>query len=421
MAETEKNTQIQRSAGEPLPEGVNGQTAVRRRKKKNIRQKFLQIFLKSFGVIILLCLTGFVSYKTTMFCFDQFGGPSDDKSAKLIRELYGEVEIKDISKNLIYAIDGDNQIKAMVLEVLNTNTHNMDYITIPMKSEFTMSNELYQKLCASGSEAPQIIKISKIDSYFKGDTLYQYGVILLEDMLGLDVDYYTAVSAEEFVKMFKSGKAEAAHDKEGNEITSPVEYKLRKSYLKKISTLTSEKELKDYIKEQLSRCTSNLTTRNKMEYAAEYRLVEPQLIYTHSLYGVTAESTFSVDADSSRELLAQILNNTESYTTAQSQLDKTESQPGSGISAGYNIQILNASQINGLAAKYEEILEADGYTVTNIANYAGNIQRGTKIIVKEDGLGEDLALYIEGASVESGQTPSGIDIQIILGTDADIE
>ena len=40
----------------------------------------------------------------------------------------------------------------------------------------------------------------------------------------------------------------------------------------------------------------------------------------------------------------------------------------------------------------------------------------TKIIVKEDGLGEDLLEFVGTASIEVGNLPEGVEIQILLGT-----
>lgn len=361
-------------------------------------------------------MLGFTSYKLTLLYYNEFGAPKDDKVAGLINELYGEIEVADVSKNLIYAVGEENEIKAVVLEIFNTNTNNMDYITIPMKAKFTISNELYQKLCASGSGAPQIMKVSRMSNYFNDATLYEYGVIMLEDLFDIDINYYTAVPVDLFKKMFKQRDAASAEAGDGTPMQSYYEWHLKESYLKEITGL-KDKDLERYIKERVNASKSNLSLRSKLEYVPNYEKVNTKLIYTHSLYGRMENLDFEVNVEESNRLLQRILENA-SYTTEQK-----NAKPASETktSLGYNIEILNASQITGLAAQYEEKLVQDGYTVSSIGNYTGVVAAQTRIIVKEEGFGTDLLTYFAGAVIEKGDLTGDYQIQIILGTDAKID
>lgn len=390
----------------------------KRKKKKNAGKIFLQGFLKSFLILLALLGTGFIGYMGTNFYYSKFGGPGNDKAAQIIKELYGEVEVVDIAINLIYCVDGDNQINAMVLEIFNTNTSNMDYVTIPLKSQFTISNELYQKLCASGCDAPQIMKLSKMDEYFSDETLYEYGVILLEDLLDIDINYYTAVAKDTFKQMFKKKVPPLSYNEEGIVISSDVQWNLKQSYLKEIGALTDESELEDYIKEKLKKCKSNLNTKSKLEYGEKYRKVNPSLIYTHSIYGVLENNSFDIDVERTNLLFRQLLSNS-SYTMEQKDTNGG-TKAVERISLGAAIEILNGSGITGLAAKYQTSLLEDGYTVSQIGNYTSQTEQATRILVKEEGLGADLLEYFEGASIEVSQLPDGVDIEIILGSDANL-
>lgn len=390
----------------------------KRKKKKNAGKIFLQGFLKSFLILLALLGTGFIGYMGTNFYYSKFGGPGNDKAAQIIKELYGEVEVVDIAINLIYCVDGDNQINAMVLEIFNTNTSNMDYVTIPLKSQFTISNELYQKLCASGCDAPQIMKLSKMDEYFSDETLYEYGVVLLEDLLDIDINYYTAVAKDTFKQMFKKKAPPLSYNEEGIVISSDVQWDLKQSYLKEIGALTDESELEDYIREKLKKCKSNLNTKSKLEYGEKYRKVNPSLIYTHSIYGVLENNSFDIDVERTNLLFRQLLSNS-SYTMEQKDTNGG-TKAVERISLGAAIEILNGSGITGLAAKYQTSLLEDGYTVSQIGNYTSQTEQATRILVKEEGLGTDLLEYFEGASIEVSQLPNGVDIEIILGSDANL-
>ncbi|MFW5630134.1 MAG: hypothetical protein ACOCNB_05030, partial [Acetivibrio ethanolgignens] len=80
----------------------------KKKKKKSAGKVFLIGFGKSLLIIGLLFLTGFASYKVSLFYFNEKGVAWDSKASLVIRELYGSVEVEDISKNLIYSVDKDS-------------------------------------------------------------------------------------------------------------------------------------------------------------------------------------------------------------------------------------------------------------------------------------------------------------------------
>ena len=94
----------------------------------------------------------------------------------------GDVTADAVSRNLIYCVDEEtSKIKTMVIEVLNTETGNLDFITIPAHLQFAINNDVYQRLYEAGIDVPQIIKMSNLNEYFNNDTSYEYGMLLLED------------------------------------------------------------------------------------------------------------------------------------------------------------------------------------------------------------------------------------------------
>lgn len=85
------------------------------------------------------------------------------------------------------------------------------------------------------------------------------------------------------------------------------------------------------------------------------------------------------------------------------------------------ILVLNSTNITGLAGRWCERLNSYGYANTEASDYAED-QTTTKIIAVEEGVGQDLVQYFNGATYEvgvitSGTTASldGVDIVIIIG------
>lgn len=376
-----------------------------KKKKRSAFNIFVRRFVQSTLWLIILIVMGIASYKVTIAYYDATGGPKDDRAASIINEYFGDVpEVEDVSKNLILSQNDKGEIKHIVLGIFNMTTENLDYITIPVNTRFTISNELYQKLYSAGSEVPQIMKLEDADQYFSDETLYEYMVILLEDMLGIDIGYYTVISKDQFNWVFT--EAEAANH---------TVYQISDSFFAETQSLTDEKVLKEYLKDEFEEYHSNLSLKSKYEYVPGYLGIQEECIYSHGLYGTQREDYFEITLEDSKNLIAQIADNSIPYTEPQNTLTEQEIIS----SKGYNIEILNGSGITGLAALYEEQLKENGYTVTHIGNYTLGSLTESRIIVKEKGMGQDLLSFVGKGTVKVGELPEGVDIQILLGTMAE--
>ncbi len=390
-----------------------GRTKNVRKKKKSTFGIFVHKFIRSTFWMLVLIAIGVLSYKITMLYYDASGGPKDERAAFIIKEYFGgDAKVEDVSKNLILSQNEEGQVKHILLEIFNRNTKNLDYITIPVDTRFTISNEIYQKLCNVGSEAPQIICFEDADSYFKEQTLYQYMVILVEDMLDMDIGYYTVISEEQFNWVFTETEVEVSEEIEDTIKKMYKVYKVSDSFFHETKNLTDEDSLKNFLKEEAKEYQSNLSLKGKYEYVQGYLGVQEDYIYVHSVYGTQREEYFDIELEKSQILVKEIIENSVPYMETQEDAKQQEKIN----SIGCKIEILNGSGIDGLAASYEKLLVQNGYTIVNIGNYTlGNIIQ-TKIIVKEEGLGKDLLEFVGTASIEVGSLPNGVEIQILLGT-----
>ena len=377
-----------------------------KKKKKNHFALFVRRFIVStFWLIIWIALC-VASYRLTIAYYDETGGPKDERMSQIVNEYFETSEVVgQISKNLILAQDAQGEIKRIVLGIFNPITGNLDYITIPVKTQFTISNELYERLCNAGSEAPQIIRLGDADQYFSDAALYGYMVILLEDMLEVDIGYYTVISGERFAEVFQEEKAENGR----------TVYTISDNFLRETAGLKDEESLKAFLKEEAAEYKSSLSLQGKYKYVPDYLGVTKECIHTHGLSGTKKTDYFEVDAEASKALLIEIEENPMPYVGGQEEIGIQEKLS----SKGYRIEILNASGITGLAALYEKKLTEAGYNVTHIGNYTLGTLTESRIIVSASGLGEDLLAYVGKGNVEAGELPEGIDIQILLGTMAE--
>jgi hypothetical protein len=91
------------------------------------------------------------------------------------------------------------------------------------------------------------------------------------------------------------------------------------------------------------------------------------------------------------------------------------------------IVVLNGTDTKGLAGHWKDTLSGYGYTDIDSANYYNGAEN-TKILVTEDGIGQDLLQYFPSASIETGTLTSdetdakldGVQIIIIIGSSDDV-
>ncbi len=362
------------------------------KKNNTVGKIILVMFLRTFIIVIMMVLVGLASYKITLKYYEVNDSGSAESDGVL--DIVGDVTADAVSRNLIYSVDAENsKIKAMVIEILNTETGNLDYITIPANTQITIGNEMYGRLCNAGADAPQILQFSKLNKYFENDTAYEYGIILLEDYLDIDIGYYTKMDSEVFDKYFAPAE-------------DNMWYKVSDAVLMETSSITDKDGMSKYIKSAYESLTSNLKVKNKTKYAECYSLVDSELIYYHVFAGNVENGIYKLDEKNCKKQYKTIIDEP-AHTVKQEVSANIPSQ-------GKNIKVLNGSGTEGIATATKQLLEGNGLTVVKIADNPEIIEN-TKICVTEEGMGKDLLYYFNNATIEVATLEEGVDIMVIVG------
>ncbi len=427
-------------------------------KKKNILLFFLKNLLISLIAIAVILGVGVgsyaVSYKVLTDMADK-GVVVDSE----IDDILEQAKTDEVSKNLIYVADDNNKITAMMLEICNTDTCNMDYITIPINTQYTIPSNMYQKLCVISEEIPQIITLSKIRQYFKTDgddstmtedDAYGYASLIIEKMIGVDISYYTVINEATYESHYDTQKVTVKYTKAKSSSNatptplpsstpvkaSPLKMKISvasDSYIEELTALGGDEDkIVAYIKAAYKNLTSNLTVYNKIGYIEAYEKMNPSYFHFWGIPGAYSSGTFTVDTASAKKYINGIINNATAYTTEQdytqaapsgtataAAVESTASSTGkktTSSSKGLDIIVLNGSKITGLAASYQTKLQDAGYTVPKVGDYTSEVLTQTKIIVSKKGQGTDLESYFSNPQITVGDVQDGYDIEIILGT-----
>ena len=419
-------------------------------KKKSIAKLFFVSLAKSLACIVIILAVGFISYKVSYAILSNSDYAENITTSDA--ELPKDATVDEISKNLIFVSDDKNRITHLLLEICNTKTCNMDYITIPVKTDYTIPSTMYRKLCQINPEIPQVIRVSSMKSYFSEDEeAYGYGLLIIEKMLGTDISYYTAIDEEVYENHYREEKVKIAYktksdlyntpDPEGTvpKTTTTIKTKLKisvcsDSFVRQLTDLGSDEEkILEYIKDDYERIISNLPRESKSSYAKTYMKMNPAYFHYWGIPALYADGAYHINKKAAKRALKYLVENNVTYTSVQdlSELNKIEQTASSSSSSEpkstkessskkdskkLKIRVLNGSQIAGLASSTKERLVREGYQVLSVGNYTEETLTHTLIKVKKKGQGKDLEDFFMEPERKVGDVPDGYDIEIILGT-----
>lgn len=131
----------------------------------------------------------------------------------------------------------------------------------------------------------------------------------------------------------------------------------------------------------------------------------------------TAGERVLTEAEAPDELLtAEPRPRTETASTENPDENADESDAHNAM-----ILVLNSTDVMGLAGRWCDTLNEDGYARTTKSDFSTNLEK-TAIYSKKEGYGENLTAYFDGATYQVGDAPEGasistadFDIVIIIG------
>lgn len=128
-----------------------------------------------------------------------------------------EPEMKPEVFDLIYAVNPENgSVEQLILEDLDCVNGVLRYLCIDPGISYTVSGSLFRSLANGNATMPQYVTFSKIYTYYGSEKAYDAGRRILEEMLGIKIDYYTAVPLSDFMSVFETadyenGRAASVH------------------------------------------------------------------------------------------------------------------------------------------------------------------------------------------------------------------
>ncbi len=434
-------------------------------RKKSLLGKFVKIVFSM--VIVFVIFAGASIFAYTKIVKNSIGEETDIESVQggkvsLLDSLTGKKHI-----NLNVAVMGTDKegMRTDVLFVVHfdSKTGKLGVLSVPRDTRVKITNEMYDYLRENNKYIPtgRVCKINEVHSYSynKNDLKKrnELSVLQLEELLGISIDNYVKVSIEGFRNIVDAiGGVEVdvpenmdyddpvqdlhIHVKRGVQLLDgehaemlvryrsyaqgdvarvQVQQLFLKEFGKKVtSTDTIIKNLPSLINTLYKDIDTDFTLSDCLKYANYISDVDMGKVEMETLPGngeyVGNVSYFLADEEEIPNAVRRIF-----YS------DDLPDNSGNISSKGKKIEIANGSNINGFAAENKEVLEKNGYTVSEISTYKGEQKPNTRIIVYKEGLGNDIKekFYPDADIIvdTDGTLKSGMDILIILGTGEETE
>ena len=278
---------------------------------KKAGKLFIKGLIKScIGVALLLGVAA-ISYRLVFRLFH-----ISEETKEAVAEYAGEQEVllkasvDDISKHLIFCVDEEGEVIRLLLEVYHCAQRRMCYFTIPTDTRITMSDSLYQKVMLVNPSVPQMMKLSGITKSLPEESAYEYGVLLIEELLNIKMSYYTIVPVGVYGTVFETEGAEeeaGAPAKDGGKVERAYPREVfSKEFLTRVHNFQIEEDVNHYLEEMYEEIDSNLSLVDKRNYIDSYLKLTSGDISFEVIAGEKTNSAYLIDNSLAAEQLARI-------------------------------------------------------------------------------------------------------------------
>lgn len=283
---------------------------------KKAGKLFLNGLIKSFIFLTLLIFAGVLCYHAV---FKLFHIPEEVEEVSLRPtpepESITTPSIDDISKHLIYCVDDNGEVIKLLLEIFNCEERKLGYFTIPVETRITMSDNLYRELMLVNPSVPQIMKLSGLTKQFPEEAFYEYGVLLIEELLDMKLSYYSVVPSGLYESVFATEEAVRISNgmpdaEQGDGARVYPREVFSEEFMIGIHNFKTEEELRDYLEMIYDDITSNLSFEDKMNYLESYLKLTAKNITFEVIAGENTNSAYMIDRSGAAKQIAGITGQT---------------------------------------------------------------------------------------------------------------
>ncbi len=430
------------------------------KKKDNKNKKLLKMYLKTvfLSVLILTSLFWLVKEAVVLMAGTKATGPSNkfyenqniDNPVEPDKEEETLLKAPKKTNFLIVGVD-KNELLADVIMIgsFDRDSQMIDIVSIPRDTYVEYSAQEKAKANAAGIYLPTSGQINAVHSY----TSKEFGVSFLEehieDMLGIQIDYYAKVNIQSFrdlvdavggvefdvpIRMKYDDPAQDLHidlqpgyqTLNGEQAEQLVRYRKgnERQYDYPRADLQRVEVQQDFMKALFNKVLSlDGIISNPIDTAkvfidnieTNFSIVDlPKYVQYIPSLSVSKMNTytipFNVESNTINKVEATALINSIFYS------DRISNEESAQLIYDKNIQVLNGSRTNGLASKTASELAQLGFNVADFGNYNGEWRSETVIKVKQGTNASELEKLFDNCVVEyTISSNATYDVVIVLG------
>ena len=400
----------------------------KKKQKKQLVNKFIQIFLSTFALLMAVVGIGTVIYVVVMG--NSIGGMLDLSKYNLTEygaanaadpdgeDIFGD---KKLTTFAVFGVDEDSYRTDVTMVVFfHHESGKVDIVSVPRDTKVKIPDDMYSKIKERRSDVNQVVKINGIPAYVTEDR-NEASVKVLESNLGIPIDYYVNVKLDVFryiVDTIGEIKIDIPVDMKYSDPLQDLNINLKKGeqYINGAQAEQLVRFRSGYASGDVGRVEMQqvfmkafveqlLNTKNRLnmvnvvgavlvkvdtnfENAVDYLIfldrIKPENFVMHMLPRDPDDkggSYYIYDYDATKELLDKIIN--EPFLASESIEEAViEVSPEEIVDIkSLTISVQNGTNIKGLAGKTRDKLKEQGYNPIEAIDYEKKPVEKTKIYV----------------------------------------
>lgn len=438
--------------------------------KPNLIVRFFSFLLKVLVVLVLMVVIAIASFEGVTYYLtgslydlrELAGGGNDITNiGSSSEEQETEIDETNMESTLFFVDSADSGKEYIALNMLNTKTNVLDVLLIPTNAQVTVGQELLDDIQKEMPEAKNTVNIGDVARAF-GDDKYKMISDIMENVTGLTLSGYDVMTQKNFqsflgmvdtveyqvdnnfsyrdengvLNVIEGGQTELDSEEavalltylDGTESEESARLERTNVYLQSFFNTLFAENSNSAIYKKYTNLAESGDGRNLADMESVFEALDPENITIRILQGSEADGVFTVDSQMVQLQVSTLAQQAENASSSGSQNsdseESSESDTQSSSSSGqdskdYSIELYNSAYVAGLAGEWEAYLEEEGYTISLVDSYQDEGPLSTtRIVVTEEGMGEDLLTYFPDAEIEVDEIDTGGDIQIYIGTDS---
>jgi anionic cell wall polymer biosynthesis LytR-Cps2A-Psr (LCP) family protein len=368
------------------------------------------------------------------------------------------VEEKDAKNTLFFVESKDGMSRYTALVMMNKKTKAADLLLIPLHVQVTVGGKLLNNIQKKIPDAGSTVELDDIARVY-GDEKYSMISEIFSQILGVNIAGYDVISQERFedlldivnpvsykfsdILSYRDDKQNLQYFESGYQNINGSEAMILMSHMDGTEKQESDRlercntYLESWIGKVLDKgkggkmvdtIKKNATASQGRDYTDEKELwssIKGDAVTLRILQGAENKGVFSIDSQKAKLQIATLVKQSAEYDSSAERdsvdsddsLDDDDEDVAS--SKDYYIELYNAAFREGLASEWQRFLEDEGYNISMIDSYQDEgLISTTRIVVSQEGMGQDLLKYFPEARIETGEIETGGDIQVYLGTDS---